>query len=261
MSAPARIALPMALVLAASGSPVAAQVLHTNDRWDQCAIVLDPSLTQEAWHQFIAEIGQVVYFRPLASAKPMGRGRFEIALLDWSTKIDDADPAWNDTFSHPHPTHWLFDGSALPMPGLMARAGVTDRLDAGAYFTQNTGANYGFVGGQLQYGLVDDAERNLAVAGRVSTVWLFGPGDMTASLYGADLEVSRDVWLLSPYAVVSGFLSRGHERTSKVALNDEDVLGAQATVGVAASIRALRLGAEYSLGRVAAYSFKIAFGH
>jgi hypothetical protein len=96
-----------ALMLAAPMSPAAAQTLHLNDRWDNCAIVIAPSLTQEAWREFVGEVGLVVYFRPLTDAKPLGRGRIEVAAVNWSTRVDDTKPAWNDTFSHPDSTHWL----------------------------------------------------------------------------------------------------------------------------------------------------------
>lgn len=249
-----------ALFAAAPPASLHGQVLHTNDRWDDCAMVIDPSLTQAAWHQFVAELGVVTYYRPLASARPLGRGHFEVALLQWATRIDDADAAWNDTFSHPDSTHWLFEGDALPIPGLMLRAGVTDRVDAGVYLTKNTNSNYGIVGTQLQYGLLQAADGKLAVSGRGSATWLFGPEDLSASVYGLDLVASRDVWRVSPYAGVSGYLARGRERTSKVALDDENVFGVQGMLGVTASLSALRLGAEYYLGRVPGYSLKVAIG-
>jgi hypothetical protein len=247
-------------LLAAGGSPLTAQHLHTNDRWEECAFVIDPSLTQEAWHQFVSEVGLVSYFRPLASARPLGAGRIEFAILSSATRIDDADAAWNDTFSHPDSTHYLFEGDALMIPGLMLRVGATDRLDVGAYFTKNVKSNYGIAGAQVQYGLLNDTTRGLAAAGRVSYARVFGPADLTASVYGVDLVVSKDVSVFSPYVGVSGYLSRGHERTSKVDLADENVLGVQAMAGVAVSVSVLRLGAEVNLARVPGYSFKVAFG-
>ena len=99
--------------------PLYGQDLHVNDKWDECSFVLDESLTQEAWNQFTSEAGLVTYFRPLNSAKPLGKKNYEISLLNWGTTIDDADDAWNDTFSHPDSTHTLFDGNALLFPGLM----------------------------------------------------------------------------------------------------------------------------------------------
>jgi hypothetical protein len=113
----------VALGLAMFQTPAAAQSgrphLHGDGRWDECSIQLDPSLTQAAWRQFTQEAGLVAYFRPLSDAKPMGKGKFELSLLQWETRIDDSDPAWNDTFVHPDSTHWLFEGAGLKFPGLM----------------------------------------------------------------------------------------------------------------------------------------------
>jgi hypothetical protein len=249
-------------LFAAGVAPLAAQHphLHTNDEWEDCAFVIAPSLTQEAWHQFVSEVGLVAYFRPLASARPLGARRIELALLSSATRIDDADAAWNDTFSHPDSTHYLFEGDALMVPGLMLRVGATDRIDVGAYFTKNPNSNYGIAGAQLQYAVLNDTTRELAAAGRLSYARLFGPDDLTASVSGLDLVVTKDVSVFSPYVGVSAYLARGHERTDKVDLEDENVLGVQATAGVAASISVLRLGAEVNLARVPGYAFKVAFG-
>jgi hypothetical protein len=251
----------LAALLAVLGSAeLAGQKLHVNHRWDDCAFVIDPSLTQDAWRQFVGEVGLVTFFRPLASAEPLGAGNVEFALLQWSTRIDDADPAWNDTFSHPDSTHWLFDGDALPLPGLMLRAGVTERVDVGAYFTKNLNSNYGIVGGQVQYGLLDGGDRDFSAAGRASVSHLFGPEDLSATVYGLELVVSRELSVVTPYAAVAGYLSSGREHTSKVNLADEHVFGVRGTLGVAARISVLRLGAEVNLGEVTGYAIKVGFG-
>ena len=173
--------------------------------------------------------------------------------------IDDADDAWNDTFSHPDSTHWLFDGDALRIPGLMVRAGVTDRVDVGGYFTKAPGANYGFFGGQVQYAVLHDLDSNVSAAGRLGFVKMYGPEDLTASIYGLDFLVSKEISRFSPYAGVSGYLSRGHETTSKVDLEDESVLGVRGTVGLAVRIWTLSLGGEFNLAAVPGYSIKVAF--
>jgi hypothetical protein len=254
------VVMASAFALPIGAAPLQAQVLHVNHHWDECAIVIDPALTQASWHQFVKEVGLVTYFRPLASARPLGRGSFELGLLEWGNRIDPATDAWNDTFSHPDATHWLFEGDALLIPGLMVRAGLTDRIDVGAYYTKALGANYGFFGGQLQYSFLNDTERSLGVAGRISAVRLYGPEDLEASTYGLDVVASKDISRFSPYIGVATYLSRGHETTDKVDLEDENVVGVQATVGVAVRLWALRLGAEAHLAEVTGYSFKVAFG-
>jgi hypothetical protein len=250
----------MAMVSLALFTPrLSAQVLHVDNRWDNCAIVIDPALTQDAWHQFVKEVGLVAYFRPLAAARPLGPRHFEFGILQWGTQIDDTDPAWNDTFSHPDATHWLFDGNALRIPGFMLRMGVTQRLDLGAYWTTAPGANYGMLAGHAQYNFLDDLENGWAASGRLSALRLYGPDDMKVGTYGLDLVASKEIDRFTPYAGVGAYWSRGHEATSKVALEDESVVGVQGMVGANVRVWLLRLAAEFNLASVPGYSFKVAF--
>ena len=237
--------------------------LHVNPRWKQCSFQLDPSLTQDAWHQFTAEAGLVSYFRPLTDAKPMGGGNFEVSILNWQTKINDTEPAWNDTFVHPDSTHWLIEGDKLAVPGLMFRAGISDRMDVGAYWTKAFGANYGFWGAQVQYAFVNDLEKKWAASARLSFVSIYGPDDLNFATYGLDFLASREYSLLSdwvsisPYAGVSAYLANSHETTAAVDLSDEHVVGVQGTVGAVTQISIARLAVEYSVARVNSLSFKL----
>jgi len=251
-------------------SPVAAQShshpsLHVNPRWKECSFQLDPSLTQSAWKQFTEEAGLVVYFRSLTDARPIGKGNFEISMLQWKTGIDDHDAAWNDTFVHPDSTHWLFEGSGLQFPGLTARAGLTNNTDVGIYFTKNPNANYGFYGAQVQRSLVGGRTSDWAASARVSFVSMYGPEDVDFAVAGADLLASRTLavsrWVsVSPYAGVSTYLSRSHEKSTVVNLDDESALGAQGLVGAAVQITKAQLGVEYSIAKVPTFSLKIGIG-
>jgi hypothetical protein len=237
--------------------------LHVNSRWKECSFQLSPSLTQAAWRQFTEEAGLVVYFRPLADARPMGRGNFELSMLKWKTGIDDADAAWNDTFVHPDSTHYLFEGSGQEIPGLMLKAGVSGSTDVGVYFTKSPGANYGFVGGQVQYALPSISK--YAVATRASFVSMYGPEDLNLAVIGLDLLASRTFsvtrWVaVSPYAVVSTYLAGAHEKSPVVTLDDQAVGGSQATVGAALQLSKARLGVEYNVAKVSSFSLKLGFG-
>lgn len=239
--------------------------LHINPRWRECSFQLDASLTKDAWRQFTREAGLVTYFRPLADAKPMGRGNVEVSALQWNTGIDDHDAAWNDTFVHPDSAHWLFEGSGLAFPGLTVRAGVTDKLDVGAYFTKSPGANYGFYGGQVQYNLVQDATKDWAASARMSFVSLYGPEDLDFTVYGVDLVASKEYtisprWVsVSPYAGVSTYLSSSHEKSAVVNLADENILGAQGMVGAVVQVKGVRLAMEYNAAKVSSRSMKVGF--
>src|SRR5690349_19420675 len=87
-------------LLAAPARAQTAPKLHVNPRWHECSFQIDPSLTQTAWGQFTREAGLVTFFRPMSDARPMGRGSFEVSLLQWKTGIRAEDAAWNDTFVH-----------------------------------------------------------------------------------------------------------------------------------------------------------------
>lgn len=240
--------------------------LHVSDRWKECSFQLDASLTQSAWRQFTREAGVVAYFRPLADARPMGRGNFEVSVHQWQVGIDDHDAAWNDTFVHPDSTHWLFEGSGLKFPGLMVRAGITDRTDAGFYITKNPNANYGFVGGQVQQSIAPATWGNWSAAARASFMMLYGPEDLDHSVYGLDLVASRTFPVfsgrvtLSPYAGVSATMSRSHEKSAVVDLDDETSAGAQGMIGTAARIYNATVSVEYAVAAVPALSFKIGVG-
>jgi hypothetical protein len=238
--------------------------LHVNTRWKQCSFQLDPSLTQSAWHQFTQEAGQVVYFRSLTGARPMGRGKFELSLMQWQTNVDDGDSAWNDTFVHPDSLHWLYEGSGLKFPGLAFRAGVTSKSDLGFYFTKNVQANYGVYGMQLQQNLIRGGARDWDVSARASFVSLFGPDDLDLNVYGVDLVTSWKQWTYKratvvPYAGLATYLASSHEKANAVNLADERVIGAMATLGAELQFSVVRVAAEASVAKVPSFSMKLGF--
>jgi hypothetical protein len=251
-------------LVALSQSPALAQHLHVHDRWNECSFQLSSSLTPGAWRQFTQEAGLVVYFRSLTDAKPMGKGRFEVSALQWKTGIDDADPAWNDTFVHPDSAHYLFEGSGLAFPGLMVRGGLTGTTDIGFYVTKNPNANYGFYGLQLQRTLLG-ANSDWTTSARTSFVSLYGPEDLEYTVYGADVVTSRAVrlarWLtVSPYAGASVYHGRSHEKSAVVTLEDESATGVQGSLGTTLQLSKARIGAEYNFAKVNSISFKVGVG-
>jgi len=240
-----------------------APTLHVNPRWSECSFQLDPSLTQEAWHEFTQEAGLVAYFRPLIDAKPMRPGHFEVSIMQWQTAFDDTKPAWNDTFVHPDSTHWLKESSRLAFPGITARIGITKRLDAAVYFTKNPGANYGFAAGQLQYNIWNKPESGWSASTRASFSSLFGPEDLKINIYGADAVVSKEFKIYSnwasiaPYAGVSAYMTSSRETTEAVNLKNENVFGTQTMVGAVLKLSIVRLGVEYNFARLSTFSFKL----
>jgi hypothetical protein len=239
--------------------------LHINPQWEECSFQLDPSLSQKEFNTFTREAGMVACFRPLVSARPMGAGRFEASILQWKTGIDETKGAWNNTFVHPHDTHYLIGGDALPFPGLTIRAGITDKLDVGAYWTLRPGANYGFAGAQLQYNLLNGDKHFLDVSSRLGFNTLYGPKDLGFTVSALDLLVSKkinvfkDLISVSPYAGGSAHFTRAKEKSDIVNLKDENVTGLQGMVGVVANIRNFSFAAEYNMANVNTVSLRLGY--
>ena len=263
----ATAALAVALIHTSAAAQTAAgrPTLHINPRWKECSFQLDPALTQKAWRQFTREAALVAYFRPLSDAQPMGKGRFELSVLQSETGIDDRDDAWNDTFVHPDSAHWLFEGDGLKFPGLMVRAGVSESTDLGVYFTKSPGANYGFYAAQVQHAFLQNPSSDWAVAARASFVSMYGPDDLDLRVAGVDVLASRRFALtrwasVSPYVGTSTYLSSSHEKTTAVDLDDEHVVGVQAMAGASLQLSKARLGVEYNAAKVNSFSLKIGVG-
>jgi hypothetical protein len=237
--------------------------LHVNPRWEECSFQLDASLTQSAWREFTKEAGLVVYYRSLTDAKPMGARNFEFSIVQWGTAFDDTKDAWNDTFVHPTETHWLKESARLDIPGLTFRAGLTDKLDIGVFWTKSPGANYGFYGSQIQYNVVNNEAKKLSASLRGSFVSMYGPEDLALTSYGADVIVSKDYvvnekWLtLAPHVSGSAYLSASREKSEVVDLENEQFVGFQAAAGVVAKVKFVRIAMEYNAAVVNTVSFKI----
>ena len=155
------------------------------------------------------------------------------------------------------------EGSRLKFPGLTGRVGITDKLDVGFYFTKNPSANYGFLGGQIQYNLVNNLEKKWSASARMNFSSLYGPEDLKLNIYGLDVIASKEFpiysdWAsVSPYAGVSTYLSSSQETAEKVNLQNENIMGGQAMVGAVLKLSVARIGVEYNFAKVNTVSFKL----
>ena len=198
--------------------------LHVGSRYDQCWVQFAPELTQDAYARFVREFGSVSSFKPMAPGTTLGKRRVEIGLQYIAFTVQDKSDAWNDTFAHPNYEHPL--GSTQTFPELKVRAGVTDRLDVGAFFTRNYSSNYGWLGLDVKYGLLQQSEQtpvSLAVRGAYTrTLYV---QDMSMNAFTVDAAVARTYWnWVTPYVGAGGDLVMAHETSSVVSLNDETQL-------------------------------------
>jgi len=234
------------------------ETVHTNDRWEECAMDINPNLTQSQWKQFNKNFSSILYFKPMSGAKPLGKGKVDISLEMSRTKIDEHSGAWKNTFSHPEEDHFLAgDNHQLQIPVLTARVGITNDIDAGITYTKNPGANYSWMGMDAKYAFHQDKSRGISVATRLSTVVIMGVEDFDYYLAAADLLVSKELGMFTPYAGVTGIVSSANETTNEVNLDRNTLASVEAIVGTQFQWNYLSVAAEADVARTNTYSVKI----
>ncbi len=230
---------------------------HIDPGVKSCSMVMDPSLTQVQWHTFTRQAGAMVTFKSLAPATTLGKMNFRVAIDYSSSPVDQHDPAWINTFTHPDADCPL--GDAIRIPTIRAAMGVSDNMDIGGFWTTAPGANYGVVGGELKYAFLQESQRRPAAAVRASVSILTGVPDFNMNIYSVDLMTSKKLARFAPYVGFRQSLVIGTETTSKVDLDQERLSITQGYAGVAYSIWKLNLAAEYDVSIVNTFALVIGF--
>jgi hypothetical protein len=230
---------------------------HIDPSVKSCSMVIDPSLTQTQWHTFTKQAGAMATFKSLAPATTLGKMNFRVAIDYSSSPVDQHDPAWINTFTHPDADCPL--GDAIRIPTIRAAMGVSDNMDFGCYWTTAPGANYGVVGGELKYAFLQESQRRPAAAMRASVSILTGVPDFNLNIYSVDLMTSKKFAGFAPYVGFRQSLAIGAETTSKVDLDQERLLIAQGYAGVAYSVWKLNLAAEYDVSFVNTFALVLGF--
>ncbi len=254
------IVITLALVLSASlthaqsGTDV---YWHIDPSVKSCSMVIDPSLTQAQWHTFTKQVGAISSFKSLASAQTLGRWNFRVGIDYGSSPVNQHDPAWINTFTHPDKECPL--GDAIAYPTIRASMGVADNVDVGGYWTTAPEGNYGMIGGEVKYAFLKETEKLPAAAIRASATILTGVTDFNLNIYSIEAMASKQIAMLTPYAGFRTSLVIGTETTSKVDLKRENVVVPQGYAGVAYSVWMLNLAAEYNVSSVNTFALAIGF--
>lgn len=237
-----------------------AVVLNLDGTYKECSMMLSPAVTQNEFKDFGREVGPILFFKPVAGAKPLGKFNFDIGIEQQRTSpLEDYKGKWNNTFVHPTSDHYLVgDSHSLVIPLLHARMGISERTDIEAYFTKNFGANYGFAGGAIKYAFYHDAESNWAASSRLTYSALFGVNDFNYHQGGVDVLVSKDLWFFRPYAGAGITLGQLTPTTTKVNLAGETLVAPLAIVGLQFVYKHLSLAAEADFGVINMYTLRVA---
>lgn len=249
----------LALVAALSSADAHAQSapqLHVSDQYRSCFFELHPELTQAEFDDFARELGSILRFRPLGETTPLGKGHYDIGLQYTTTRIDDSKGAWNNTMSHPAGDHYL--GDAIVMPRIVARVGVAERVDVGAWGSINTASNYGVVGFDATVALLKESDGYpVSLSIRPSISSLIGPKDVWVGNTSVDVAASRTFGALTPYGGVGTMASTAIARTDAVSVDQATATSSLAYAGVAYRWRALELSAEVEKATLVSYGFRI----
>lgn len=217
-----------------------------------CDFDIAPALTQDEWKRATREIGSAIYLEPLASSRPLGKGKWALQLEQNSFHVDQESGAWNNTFHHPDSTHYLTgSGGRLAVPALRFRLGITDRVDAGVYYTtaKPFGANYGFLGFDVKYSLLNDTEKGWSAAMRASYAMDANVKDFNISSAGLEVLAGKNLFrLFTPYAGLATNWTYGRERTSEVNLHNESTLGLRGIIGLEFRWKFIDLAYECQIG-------------
>jgi hypothetical protein len=158
--------------------------------------------------------------------------------------------------SHPTADHYL--GSALEFPRLVARLGVSDSVDIGAWGGLDPNANYGLVGVESKIVLMREGPgRPVSLSIRPSLTSLVGPSELWAGNASIDISVGRTFGAFSPYVGVATSGSVAVERTDEVDLDRAWASGNVAYAGVSYGWKSLQITAEVERGALFSYGFRI----
>jgi len=253
------LALLAALVPAAAhaqSAPTVRPTLHVGTEYRNSYFDLHPELTKEQFKDFAGEAGSILRFRQLGDSTTLGKGKVDLSLQYTSASIDDTKGAWNNTMSHPTSTSYL--GGSIAFPRLVARVGVSDRVDVGAWGGFDPRANYGLAGVDTKVVLLrQDEGKPVSLAIRPSIASLFGPAEVWAATASIDLSVSRSMGAFSPYVGAATTGSVAGERSKDVDFDPVTTSASVVYAGVTYDLRGFLLSAEIEKGTLVSYGFRI----
>ena len=204
------------------------------------------SAQQTDFKAFTAEVGSLLRFRQFSDATTLGKGGVELGVQ--LTPSDDAKPAWDGL---------LLDQSHA-LPGVVARVGVSNRVDVGAWGQVNSRSNYAVAGVDSKILLLKQGPgRPVSVAIRPSIAALVGPSEVWAAGASIDLSASRTIGRFSPYVGVATTGSLAVERSSTLDLDPATADGSLSYAGLSFRWRALAMSAEVEKANAVSYGFRV----
>jgi hypothetical protein len=208
-----------------------------------------PGLTADQFEAFTSELGSLLRFRQVGDATTLGNGRAELSAQFSNVPFEDSKGVWTTV-------HHL--GRSISYPQVVARYGVSDRVDLGAWGGLDPGANYGFAGFDTRIALLRQSDGHpVSVLVRPSIASLIYPSEVLVGTVSVDVSVSRAVGPLSPYGGIGGSSTAAVERSATVNLDAATANHSYAFGGLSYRWRSLVLSGEVEKGARVNYAFRI----
>lgn len=178
--------------------------------------IVDPSLTQKEFKDFVKEAGYALSFNPMSPAEPLGITGFDVGLEVVMTDISDSESYWKKIVDESD------IDSIIPVPRLHLQKGLPLNIDIGAIFAAVPDSNISLWGIEAKYAILKGTTVTPALSVRAAFSKLQGVDDIDLSTLSLDALISKGFLMLTPYGGVSAVLVSGSESTDIVRLKDED---------------------------------------
>jgi len=210
------------------------------------------AISQDEFEEFTKEFGSALLFNPMAPAESLGVLGFDISLETVVTDISDEQEFWINLVSDNDPYAYL------PIPRLHVQKGLPFNIDVGAMYVSVPSTNITLWGLEAKYAILEGTTLTPSLSVRASYTSLSGVDDVSVDTQALDVLVSKGFLMFTPYAGASIFRINSSEHTDIVELDDVNVTGYRALVGMQFSPFPLMIvNAEISLGEVPQYGLKV----
>ncbi len=241
------------VVIAAAGlvaslvpAPVSAQQPVTSSVFDPPA-----GLTKGQFETFTAELGSLLRFRQVGDPTTLAPRTVEIGVQFANTPFDDARVPWSSGDRGV--------GRSMSYPQVVARFGISDRVDIGVWGAFDPRAKYGLGGVDTKIAVLKQGARSpVSVSVRPSLGSMVWPVDLWVGTASVDASVSRAVGPVTPYFGVSASTSLGIESSETVNLNPVSAGRTTAYAGASYRWRSLAFAGEVERGTRFNYAFRVA---
>jgi hypothetical protein len=188
-----------------------------------------PVQTQTDLQTLAADIGPTMRFRQLGDTETVRRGDVEVGMQ-----------YGND------------------MPGVVARFGLAERTDLGAWGAVTRDGHSGIVGADTKVALLREGpSMPVSMAIRPSVSALVGAANAWTATAGIDLSISRRFGPLSPYGGLAASATAAYAKSRALRLDWATSGDTYAYAGVSFRWHALVVSGEAENGREVTYALKI----